>query len=603
MSANDIRRSVLVPVCTSALAVSGYVATLVSRQAIDDVVARRLLPRWDLAAHLAFGWVDAFYLKTLQWHRLLWDLWLQGYWPPGPSLFQMPFYLVLGGDMASGLRSSLVAFILTVLAGTALLCLQWSRAAWLPTALFLLFVMRSPFYLAYSSVAMTEMLGALAQLFVLVCHARYEQQRSPSAARLFAVSLTVLFFTKYNYFIMLAVPLLVYEYLRHTAAWRFRDRGEEAWRSARQWLATPTGALLAAYLLTVLAVTITGGFSFSLFGRRVGVTSIGNSGYVALYLLLGRVWFLHRRGRIDWPGLFAFDPRVRPLLLWFVLPVTVWLASPFPNHMKDIANLVINSPMGAASATEGLLSYGAAVRADYFSDIWLLAAAVAGFALAALRFRAQPPLVQLLILAALVQTAMVLAHQTRFARFLAFPILLVWLTSASEIGTWVWRRSRLAAAIATPVVMLVALAGARDVVAGESFRRLAFENYLDSPALADALASIRAETGPSDRIAILGRSDALSPGLFTWQLGPPAGEASFPLEILRERDVDLIGDTTHVVLIAPTSTELASPEITVDFPRNVARLQRWLDAGTFELARELPVDDLHVTLRLYRRAE
>jgi lysylphosphatidylglycerol synthetase-like protein (DUF2156 family) len=179
---------VLIPVCTSALAVSGYVATLVSRQAIDVVVARRLLPRWDLAAHLAFGWVDAFYLKTLQWHRLLWDLWLQGYWPPGPSLFLMPFYLVLGGDMASGLRSSLVAFILMVLAGTALLCLQWSRAAWLPAALFLLFVMRSPFYLAYSSVAMTEMLGALAQLFVLVCHARYEQQRSHSAARLFAAS-------------------------------------------------------------------------------------------------------------------------------------------------------------------------------------------------------------------------------------------------------------------------------------------------------------------------------------------------------------------------------------------------------------------------------
>jgi hypothetical protein len=227
---------------------------------------------------------------------------------------------------------------------------------------------------------------------------------------------------------------------------------------------------------------------------------------------------------------------------------------------------------------------------------------VAGFALAALRFRAQPPLVQLLILAVLMQTAMVLAHQTRFARFLAFPILLVWLTSASEIGTWVWRRSALVAAIATPVVMLVALVGARDVVAGEPFRRLAFENYLDSPALADALASIRADTGPSDRIALLGRSDALSPGLFSCSSGLPAGEA-VPLEILRERDVDLIGDTTHVVLIAPTSTELASPEITRDFPRNVARLQRWLDAGTFALARELPVDDLHVTLRLYRRAE
>jgi len=603
MSDANPRRSVLVPVCASVLAVTGYAAALVSRHAIDVAAARRLLPRWDLAAHLAFGWTDAFYLKTLQWHRLLWDLWLQGYWPPGPSLFQLPFYLVLGGDMTSGLRSSLGAFVLTVLAGTVILCLQWNRAAWLPAALFLLFVLRSPFYLAYASVAMTEMLGALAQLVVLACHARYEQQRSPAAARLFAIALTLLFFTKYNYFIMLAVPLLAHEYLRRTAAWGLHQRAREAWHYARRWLGTWTGALLAAYLLAVLVVTMTGGFSFSVFGQRVGVRSIGNSGYVALYLLLGRVWFLHRRGRIDWSRITSSDARIGPLLWWFALPVIVWLASPFPNHMKDIANLVINAPMGAASATDGLLSYGAAVRADYFADLWLLVLAVAGFVVAALRFQRQPPVVQLLILAALIQTAMVLSHQTRFARFLAFPVLLVWLTSASEIGTWVWRRSSLVAGMAATVVMFAALLGARDVVSGEPFRRLAFENYIDSPALADAFAAIRGETGPSGRVAVLGRSDALSPGLFTWQLGPPAGLASFPLEVLRDRDVESLGDITHVVLIAPDASDGASPEITADFPRHLERLQRWLDAGTVAPARELPVDDLHLTLRLYARTK
>jgi len=595
----SIRSSHLGPLGAVAL-VSGYVATLVSGQTIDLIAARRLLPRWDLAAHLAAGWTDAFYLETLQLPQLLWDLWLQGYWPPVPSLFQAPLYLVLGSHMTSGLQSSLVAFVLALLAGTALLCLQWTRAAWLPAALFVLFAVTSPFFLAYASVAMTEMLGVLAQLCVLVCHLRYEQHRSAAAARLFALSLTTLFFTKYNYFFLLAVPMLAHEYLRRTAAWGPAARVRHAWQWVRCWLGTPTGALLTAYLLGVLIVITTGGFALSVFGRRVTVTTIGNSGYVALYLLLGRMWFLDRRGRIDWQQLFSVDPRVRPLLLWFGVPVTVWLASPYPNHMKDVANLVVNTPLGAPSAATALVSYGAAIRVEYFADAWLLAATAVGFAVAALRFRAQPPLVQLLILTALMQFTMVLAHHTRFSRFLALPVSLVWLVSASELGTAVWRRSALLAAFAAPVVIGYALATAQTVVAGEPFRRLAFENYVDSPALHQALATLRADIGPVDRLAILGRSDALSPALFKWQLGPPAGETSFPLDIVRAVDVALIDTATCVLLIAPSHAELSSDEIRGDFPRHVARLQPWLDAGTFILTREIPVSDLQVTLRFYR---
>ncbi len=582
--------------------VACYVATLVAGQTIAVVAFRRLLPRWDLAAHLAAGWTDAFYLRTLQLPRLLWDLWLQGYWPPVHSLFQAPFYLALGSDMTSGLKSSLVAYVLAVVAGAALLCLQWARGAWLPAALFVLFAVTSPFYLAYASVTMTEMLGVLTQLCVLVGHLRYEQHRSAATARLFAISLAVLFFTKYNYFFLLAIPMLAHEYLRRTAGWTLGARVTGAWRAARLWLGTSIGALATAYLLGALVVIWTGGFAFSVFARRVTVTTIGNSGYVALYLLLGRVWFLQRQGRIDWQRLFAIDPRVRPLLLWLVVPVTVWLASPYPNHMKDVANLVVNAPLGAPSASSALVSYGAAIRTDYFADAWLMAAAVVGFAAAALRFRAQPPLMQLLILAALMQFAMVLGHHTRFSRFLALPVALVWLVSASELGTAVWRRSHLLAALAAPVVIGYALVTAHAVVAGEPFRRLAFENYLDSPALDKALASLRAEIGPGDRVAILGRSDALSPALFKWQLGPPAGESSFPLDIVKDVDVALIDTATCVLLIAPASADLSSPEITSEFPRHVARLQPHLDAGTFILARELPVNDLQVTLQFYRHS-
>src|SRR5262249_12338581 len=141
-----------------------YVATLIVHQSIDVVRHEPMLPRWDLAAHLVNGWADYAYLKTLQIHRLLWDLWQQGYWPPVHSMYQMPFYLVLGSDIASGNMSSIAAFVLLGLAGTALLYLQCRTAALLPVALFLMFLCTSPFYLAYASVAMTEMLAALAHM-------------------------------------------------------------------------------------------------------------------------------------------------------------------------------------------------------------------------------------------------------------------------------------------------------------------------------------------------------------------------------------------------------------------------------------------------------
>ena len=60
------------------LLVAGFVMRAVGRHTIDVVGARRLLPRWDLAAHLEHGWFDYHLLATGQLHRLLWDLWQQG---------------------------------------------------------------------------------------------------------------------------------------------------------------------------------------------------------------------------------------------------------------------------------------------------------------------------------------------------------------------------------------------------------------------------------------------------------------------------------------------------------------------------------------------
>src|SRR5436190_14964022 len=178
---------------------------------------------------------------------------------------------MLGGAIASGLRSALIAFVLAGLTGCVVLWRHWKESALLPGSVFLALLMSSPYLLAYASVTMTEMLGALVQLVVLLAYANYREKPSSSTARLLAVSLTVLFFTKYNYFFLLIAPLAIYECLDRTSRWTGRDR--VAWFRAwgRRALSSPTMLLLALFACGLLIIVRTGGFDFRLLGQRISV--------------------------------------------------------------------------------------------------------------------------------------------------------------------------------------------------------------------------------------------------------------------------------------------------------------------------------------------
>jgi hypothetical protein len=574
---------------------------IVAQRTIEVVVARHLLPRWDLAAHLIHGWYDYHLLVTGRIPWLLWDVWQQGYWPPVPSIYQVPFYVALGGGMAAGLWSSGAAFVLTGVAGSAVLWRLWRHDALLPASLFLALLMSSPFLLAYASVAMTEMLGALAQLVVLLAYVRFQQQPEPGRARVFAVSLSVLFFTKYNYFLMLALPLLVHEWLRHTSGWGIRRRGAVAWHWIRHVFSSPTVALVALYLIVVLIVVRTGGFEFRVFGQRVSVQSVGNSGHVVLYALLARFWYLHRRGRIDTARLISADPRIRPLLAWFVAPVTIWLASPYPNHIRDFVNLVINHPMGEPTVEAGIASYFDMLRTAYFYNGWILGLVVGVFVVSVLAYRHQSPLMQALIITIPVQSAAIAFHQTRFSRFLLITVVLLCLASAGEVGRWLAaaQRRRLTAVLAS-AVLTVGVLGASNVVTETRFLTVAFEHYTDSEPLREALRSVRDELQTDDRLAFVGHTDKLSPALLSWELGPPAGVACFPFEIGGAKRLDL-ALATRVLLLVPLGSDGSGlTQTTYYWPQRRAVLAR-VEQGEFVFRREIPVPDLLIALRLYDR--
>jgi hypothetical protein len=337
-------------------------------------------------------------------------------------------------------------------------------------------------------------------------------------------------------------------------------------------------------------------------GQRVSVRSIGNSGHVVLYILLLRLWYLHSRRRIDWQRLTAADTRIRPLLLWFLLPVTVWLASPYPNHIRDVANLVINRPLGQPTAGSGMSTYMDALGNAYFYSQWVLALVVVTFAMAVLRYREQPPLMRLLILAIPVQFAAIALHQTRFPRFLLLTVVLLCLAAASEAGRWFAgsRAARAAAGLLAPIVLASGVFAAGHVVTDERFRSVAFENYTNSEPLRAALDSIRRELTPDDRLLIVGQNNDLSPALFSWELGPPSGVACFPFPIggVSRLDPAL---ATRVLLLVPLDPRISPLDPQNYNPARLREILNEVDRDDLVLRREFPLPDMQVALRLYER--
>ena len=139
------RRLIAIVLPTLAAAALASVTSRVARETIDVVQAKDLLPRWDLATHIVQGWVDYHLLVTGRIPELLWDLWLQGYWPPVPSIYMIPFFVLLGGGIQAAAWSSLVALLLIGAIGAAVHWRLWGGASSLSVSVFLALLMSSPF--------------------------------------------------------------------------------------------------------------------------------------------------------------------------------------------------------------------------------------------------------------------------------------------------------------------------------------------------------------------------------------------------------------------------------------------------------------------------
>jgi|GEM_PF-6310123 len=216
-------------------------------------------PVWDVASHALNGLRLADSISRLDPVSFGKELILPHHYPPGHSVFQAPFYWVLGRTHAASRVSSAVGLVLLV--GLAVL---WAvRAGADPVfapMVILAAAASSPRLLMHAAVPMLELFGALG--FVLFAALYLRSLEAPDDLRraIWAgAAATMVYLTTVNYAIILFAGVAVYEFVRGDARAGLRALREFwiGYRPINPW----AGAVLAC-LATAWVVRITGGWQY-----------------------------------------------------------------------------------------------------------------------------------------------------------------------------------------------------------------------------------------------------------------------------------------------------------------------------------------------------
>lgn len=340
----------------------------------------------DRNAHYFNGLSLALDLRSLDVIHILRDLDSARVWGPLHAVITGSLMAVCGPDYRLAILPSLAAWVGTALLGFLIARRALAQGGVLAGLTAALFILASPAYRAFAVDIMLESLGAFLTLLVVYCHVRVTQDRTATSARALGLALTALFFLKYNYWLLVLIPLLVTPLVSQPGYWYELSASSTAKISWRRWLKAqarhPLNYLIAVILLALLGVVVSGGFGFTIAGRSISVRSGENLSHAAYVLLFLRALPWWRRAgwsvvrRLDFPMPQLFSWHAVPVAIWFLWPKRlsyfVWYLT--RNHGGDVAQRDVGA---------GALYYWQHLGLDYHVGAWSLAVA-AGLALLAL---------------------------------------------------------------------------------------------------------------------------------------------------------------------------------------------------------------------------
>ena len=130
------------------------------------------------------------------------------------------------------------------------------------------------------------------------------------------------------------------------------------------------------------------------------------------------------------------------------------------------------------------------------------------------------------------------------------------------------------------------------------FKKFAFEQYTNNNQVNNGFRWIRNSIDEKHSVAVLGKSDSLSPALFYWNIGPPKGYLHY-IGTVNQKQYYLLKKADYIAIITPNNKE-ADYEITQTYQTHSDYVRYLLDNNSIVYFDEFNIDSINLTFRLYK---
>ena len=313
-----------------------------SKSAYDAVKRPGLIPKWDEASHGLDTLAFAEAIKHFSIADFFGQVWLSDYWPPA---FPLAASLIA---LPTDYHWSSLRLIVTGVACGCLcllyLCLRpFSRPSIgaLAATVAAFFLASSPIFQTYGTLVMLEIPGIFVILLGLLCLRHYFASKNSKWLKAVAVVSGIIFFTKFNYFLMWFIPLTLFFMVENVSAvfdiliWLKKSVLKINRRSLFFYFVCSYAAILAL-------IHFSGGYAGQVGPFYLELKEIWGNPIYILGFVVGVKCMI-----TDWDGVKNFSLSVwdcpypwQPFVRFTLFPILLWLVNPrfFANFLNSIIN-------------------------------------------------------------------------------------------------------------------------------------------------------------------------------------------------------------------------------------------------------------------------
>jgi len=475
-----------------------------------NVKAEKGSPLWDMASH-GFAGVRIYRgLISFDPISLLVETSRQSYWPFVHSYLLAISYIFGGPTFTTATIVSVLAYFFVILL-LFVIGKQISNSNFVGG--FAAFLgLTSPMYMIFSSLIMLEIFGSLFILATFYFYFRAFDNDRPLNIILSGVFLTVTFFTKYNYGILLIFSILLIEYLRSTPSYKVKMRNLFLARLRIDNLKRPWSIFVSIYLLAIIATIIVK------YPRFVG--SIKNMLYILVFISTIRFLTLKKENKIN-IALIKENPRIYTLIKTTFLPILFWFLIPFHNKFAGFLSFLITGDFPSVNmfSFENFLYYFKVIKNQFTLTSSIFILLVVLFILSFTIHKANSTKIKALQIFFIVHILANMIHFNKIDRYIFTALPALWLVSSA---CFFYLISRVKLIRGKPLYQwIICVLIIYFLIPGfnKNFYSYFNEHYryyfADNEVLSIAY-KIAEETKYSKRIHILGTFNELSPSLLSW---------------------------------------------------------------------------------------